>query len=184
MHIVFHSITQASSFSIAEKSGLFAYVRIGEIKLEQLLYIDTGSRLLWFNCQPCGLNVPKPVFDPKLSSTYKVEDCDLSDYCGGIGVRVWCDIRSLCSYQIQYGDGGYSLGHLAREMLVFGSMKKLLFGKREEVIEDIVVGCARKMSIYTNGILGLDSSRVSLLKQRSFSKFSYCLGYYDDRSYP
>ncbi|XP_073060082.1 aspartic proteinase CDR1-like [Primulina eburnea] len=187
------SIARISSFirypksrvsASTRKVGFFAYVRVGEIKLEQLLYLDTGSSLLWFNCQPCGLNVPEPIFDPKRSSTYTAEDCDLSDYCGGIGVRVWCDTRSRCSYGIKYGDGGYSAGHLAREMLVFGSTRNHLFGKREEVMEDVVVGCARQTSIYANGILGLGSGRVSLLKQRSFSKFSYCLGYYDDRSYP
>ncbi|KZV33513.1 hypothetical protein F511_17076 [Dorcoceras hygrometricum] len=163
--------------------GFLAYVSVGEKRLEQLLLMDTGSSLLWLNCVPCSLNVPDPIFDPKSSSTYKAEDCDLSEYCGVIGFKISCDRLHRCSYYIRYGGNGYSAGHLASETLVFGSTKIPWFGKREEVIEDIVLGCSKNTNIHTNGILGLGSGRVSLLKQRSFSKFSYCLGYYAEAAY-
>ncbi|XP_073153580.1 aspartic proteinase CDR1-like [Henckelia pumila] len=188
------SISHVSSFirypkfrvSPSTRRGFFAYVRVGRKKLEQLLFMDTGSSLLWFNCLPCRLDIPEPIFDPKVSSTYKAEDCNLSDYCGGIDSTfgVSCDRRNRCAYSIHYGNNEYSMGHLATETLVIGSTSKQLFGKHEEVVEHVVVGCAKTTSIYTNGILGLGNTPSSLLKQRSYSKFSYCLGYYDDRSYP
>ncbi|KAL3637017.1 hypothetical protein CASFOL_019316 [Castilleja foliolosa] len=143
--------------------------------------MDTGSNLLWINCEPCGYNVPGPIFDPKESTSYEPDACDYQDICDDSGaVKTDCNIFNVdkkgCKYTVAYGSGGVSRGYLARETFKFGRISN-------ETLKSITFGCARATTLNMNGILGLGNLRLSLISQYSAVKFSYCIGNISDRSY-
>ncbi|GER52007.1 eukaryotic aspartyl protease family protein [Striga asiatica] len=142
--------------------------------------MDTASSLLWINCEPCGVRVQWPIYDPKDSSSYRVEDCRNTHVCDASGaIKIDCQARNYnvkgCSYSVVYGSG-YSQGNLGRETFRLGK-------DRREVVENVVFGCAHRTNLYMNGILGLGHVRISLVSQYGASKFSYCIGDLADRSY-
>ncbi|KAL3637019.1 hypothetical protein CASFOL_019318 [Castilleja foliolosa] len=163
-------------------NGFLVHLRVGSKEVDQYVYMDTGSNLLWINCEPCGYNVPGPIFDPKESTSHEPEDCDYQDTCDASGaVKIDCDDYynydlDGCKYSVVYGSGGYSNGYLARETLKFGRISN-------ETLRNIVFGCARRTNLNMNGILGLGNLRLSLISQYNASKFSYCIGNISDRSY-
>ncbi|KAL7097502.1 hypothetical protein ACP275_10G149000 [Erythranthe tilingii] len=157
-------------------TGFLVHLKVGSTNMSQNVYMDTASSLFWINCEPCGLNVLGPLFHPKESSTYEVEDCNDYDYvCIGTGaVNIECD-SVKCTFAIQYGSA-FSKGVLAREQFKFGISPQVLKG--------IVFGCSSySKGIYANGVLGLGGSALSLRAQRGYTKFAYCLGNISDRSY-
>ncbi|KAI3444195.1 hypothetical protein Pfo_000860 [Paulownia fortunei] len=174
---LFHLTDIESQLTPGEQNGFLAHLQVGSKHIEQLVYMDTGSSLLWINCEPCGFNVPGPLFHPMESSSYEIEDCDSSEICDATGaVKIRCDDDyDGCTFNVRYGSSGYSQGHLARETFKFG--------RSRETLKNIIFGCSERTSLYVNGILGLGNNRLSLIAQRHSSKFSYCIGNISDRSY-
>ncbi|KAL3621615.1 hypothetical protein CASFOL_036527 [Castilleja foliolosa] len=164
-----------------EQNGFLAKLLVGSLNVDQLVYMDTGSNLLWINCG-YRYNVPTPLFDPSSSDTYNHEDCQSSDgICNYSGnVKIECNNVGNCSYLIRYGGGSSSEGNLARETFTFGMRMS-----SQSTIKNIVFGCAKKVTgnIRANGVLGLGNLRLSLVSQNKASKFSYCIGNISDRSY-
>ncbi|KAK4404615.1 Aspartic proteinase nepenthesin-2 [Sesamum angolense] len=157
--------------------GFLANLKVGEQYTDQLVYMDTGSSLLWINCEPCGLNVPGPLYHPLESSSYRMQYCEDFGMCEATGtVRSECDVDDICQYNVRYGSEDYSTGHIATETIKFGRSKGTL--------RSILFGCAKHTTLYANGVLGLGASGLSLVAQIQSSKFSYCIGNISDRSYP
>ncbi|KAL0339921.1 UNVERIFIED_CONTAM: Aspartic proteinase nepenthesin-2 [Sesamum radiatum] len=158
--------------------GFLANLKVGEQYTDQLVYMDTGSSLLWINCEPCGLNVPAPIYHPQESSSYRMQYCNRDfGMCEATGtVRTECDIDNICQYHVRYGSEDYSAGHIATETIKFGRSKG--------TVRNILIGCASSTTLYANGVLGLGASVLSLITQLQYSKFSYCIGNISDRSYP
>ncbi|GFQ00838.1 aspartic proteinase nepenthesin-2 [Phtheirospermum japonicum] len=138
--------------------------------------MDTGSGLLWINCEPCGFNVPAPIFEPRESTTFRNETCYQTTFCFQTGpVNIQCDGNGPCAYEVQYPRQGNSKGYLARDSFKFASTYETLL--------NIGFGCARSTSIATNGVMGLNNNRVSIVSQLQSTKFGYCIGNISDKAY-
>ncbi|KAL2326426.1 hypothetical protein Fmac_025484 [Flemingia macrophylla] len=137
--------------------------------------IDTGSNIVWLQCQPCEqcYNQTTPIFDPSKSKSYKTLPCT-STTCQSVAGNS-CDQN--CEYSISYGDGSVSQGDLSVDTLTLGSTS----GSSVQ-FPRTVLGCGHKNTGLfqgkTSGIVGLSGGPVSLITQLSSSiagKFSYCL---------
>ncbi|KAL3615431.1 hypothetical protein CASFOL_041092 [Castilleja foliolosa] len=156
--------------------GFLAHIQVGSKLLNQSVFMDTGSGLFWINCEPCGINVPLPLFDPPDSTTFTKENCSLG-FCAKTGaVIVECDDKGTCSYTVRYAGGDFSKGYLARDSIKFVGSISLL--------PHVAFGCSRATSLRVNGILGLSSNQISLVSQLKSSIFAYCIGNISDNSYP
>ncbi|KAF8406671.1 hypothetical protein HHK36_008761 [Tetracentron sinense] len=94
-----------------------AKILIGTPPMEAFFMIDTGSDLLWTQCQPCFDCYKQPgyIYDPKKSSTYFSLGCN-SRECKDIPVKMrGCRRPNTCTYNYDYGDGSYSSGTLGYE---------------------------------------------------------------------
>lgn len=146
---------------------------IGTPPVEQLGIADTGSDLLWTQCQPCTqcYKQDSPLFNPSKSRSYRPISCQ-SSLCQAAG-SASCDDGSHCQYQVSYGDRSHTAGDVATETLSFGG--KINFPK-------VAFGCGHDndgtFSQTGSGIVGLGGGSVSIVNQlRSTTggRFSYCL---------
>lgn len=156
--------------------AFYAYLEFGSNFIGQYMVMDTGSALPWIHCKPSENVVPRPLFNPKQSSTYRREYCNLTDICKFPDpVRIDCGSRGAgCDYTVRYGKGK-SIGALGRDRLRFG----------HAILEDFVFGCSSKTDEqynfdFGNGVLGLRWARLSILGQVEASKFAYCIGNISD----
>ncbi|PSR84627.1 Aspartic proteinase [Actinidia chinensis var. chinensis] len=149
---------------------------IGTPPFEILGIADTGSDLMWTQCEPCTqcYNQNAPLFDPQNSSTYSELSCQ-SQPCQALPTSS-CD-EEACQYRMTYGDQSYSVGTLAAETFTMGSASGQAVS-----IPNMVFGCGHNDEGTFNetamGIIGLGGGSVSLISQLSDSingKFSYCL---------
>ncbi|GAB4835510.1 hypothetical protein Ancab_000419 [Ancistrocladus abbreviatus] len=129
--------------------------------------MDTGSDLIWTQCDPCDqcFDQPTPLFDPKKSSSYSQLSCS-SDLCQQLPNSECSD---GCQYLYSYGDDSSSSGVLAAETFTFGSVS----------VPNIGFGCGNdnQGSGFTqcSGLVGLGRGPLSLVSQLDEPKFSYCL---------
>nr|CAD1821105.1 unnamed protein product [Ananas comosus var. bracteatus] len=173
-----------------EGSGeYFVRVGVGSPPKDQYLVVDSGSDVIWVQCQPCAQCYAQsdPVFDPAESSSFAGITCDspicgilrsdkggggasASEGCGGGGEGGGEEER--CRYEVTYGDGSYTRGVLALETLTFG-------GSAE--VGDVAIGCGQRnrgLFVGAAGLLGLGWGPMSLVGQLGGSAggaFSYCL---------
>ncbi|KAL3825874.1 hypothetical protein ACJIZ3_021903 [Penstemon smallii] len=153
--------------------GFTAYLEVGEKRVKQYLYMDTGSSLLWINCDPNSYNAPYPIYDPKKSSSYKIQRCINSPFCAGLGaVKTWCGEKYMCNYEQRFIDGNKNSGHLAAETFFFNIS--------QSSAENIVFGCTARTTLFVNGILGLGPNKVSIVSQLDSTMFAYCIGNISD----
>ncbi|KAL0359755.1 UNVERIFIED_CONTAM: Aspartic proteinase nepenthesin-2 [Sesamum angustifolium] len=153
--VLFYPTDIESQLTPKLQRGSLATLKVGEQYTDQLVYMDTGSSLLWINCEPCGLNVPGPLYHPLESSSYRMQYCEDFGMCEATGtVRSECDVDDICQYNVRYGSKDYSSGHIATETIKFGRSKGTL--------RSILFGCAKHTTIYANGVLGLGASELSL----------------------
>ncbi|KAE9593637.1 hypothetical protein Lal_00036549 [Lupinus albus] len=154
---------------------------IGTPNFDGMAVADTGSDLIWLQCQPCEncYNQTYPIFDPSKSKTYKIASCS-SKACklikdnsckSGVG-------ESKCQYKISYKDGSISTGDVAFETLTLGTNVTNSYAGFDEII----FGCGHNnhgnFVPSTTGIIGLGNGAYSLTSQLSIvidDKFSYCL---------
>ncbi|KAL0459618.1 UNVERIFIED_CONTAM: Aspartyl protease AED3 [Sesamum latifolium] len=145
------------------------------------LYMDTGSDLLWIQCEGCRapggrcFNQKEPVYPNSLSRSYYPLPCKKHKLC----VPNQC-IGASCSYNVRYLDNTSSSGVLASENFVFNSNVG-----RMEVLKNLVYGCGvDNRKNYGNnsnqiaGIMGLGWGSYSILSQANSlteGRFSYCL---------
>ncbi|CAA0827324.1 Protein ASPARTIC PROTEASE IN GUARD CELL 2 [Striga hermonthica] len=157
---------------------------VGTPPQSQPLFIDTGSNLLWFECEPCpetnsdcfptpSLN---PIFDRTISTSLVPVPCVGSDdpkamFCSYENSLCCNDAAGVCTYDYRYFDGSNTQGTIALENVTVG----------DSVVPGVPVGCAIAANNFTtpaNGILGLGGGYLSLASQSSGTlggAFSYCL---------
>ncbi|XP_023522447.1 aspartic proteinase CDR1-like [Cucurbita pepo subsp. pepo] len=151
-------------------------VSLGTPPFPILAVADTGSDIVWTQCQPCPkcFEQTAPMFDPSKSSTYKIIPCS-SPSCALAGQERSCSDRSECRYSISYGDGSHSNGDFAVDTLTMGSTSG-----RPVAFSRTMVGCGHDsggtFSTNVSGIVGLGRGPASLVPQMgaaSGGKFSY-----------
>ncbi|XP_047978859.1 aspartic proteinase CDR1-like [Salvia hispanica] len=159
----------------SDKGEYLMKLSIGTPPVETLAVVDTGSDLVWIQCKPCTecFLQKAPLFQPKLSSTYKPAACT-SAPCNALHGRTSC-LQDTCRYTIGYGDKSFSIGYLATETLRLGSV----------AIPNVVIGCGHNnrgtFGPHVTGIVGLGGGELSLITQMGSlirGRFSYCLGSY------
>ena len=142
--------------------------------------LDTGSDLIWTQCQPCTANscLPQvdPLYDPSQSLSYNNVSCS-SNFCSAFNVSgqygAACDFQENCYYKYGYGGGSSSTsGVLGAETFSLG----------RTCIGHLAFGCDRVQDGYffnLSGVVGLGRGPLSLVSQIGSSIdhiFSYCLG--------
>ncbi|OIW12769.1 hypothetical protein TanjilG_24702 [Lupinus angustifolius] len=148
----------------------FIRIGVGTPPRNQYVVIDSGSDIVWVQCQPCSqcYRQTDPVFDPVDSSTFAGVSCG-SSICSRID-NAGCH-EGKCRYEVSYGDGSYTKGTLALETLTIG----------KTVIQNVVIGCGHRnqgMFIGAAGLLGLGGGSMSFVGQlggQMGGSFSYCL---------
>lgn len=135
---------------------------------------DTGSSLIWMQCNPCNRCYDQkiPRYNSRMSRSYEEVlcvhfDCHSRPYLS-------CRLDGICSYNVSYMDGSFSSGTIATETLTFegsGFMGSI-------TLENIYFGCGTNNKMTSKipfpGIVGLGTDDVSLIAQKRYPSFSYC----------
>ncbi|CAO2817057.1 unnamed protein product [Amaranthus hypochondriacus] len=155
-------------------------VFVGTPPVKQFGIVDTGSDLIWTQCQPCieCFKQEIPIFNPRKSSSYKIQSCE-SKACHALDRKqAGCTKRQTCTYAYNYGDQSHTIGDVALETLYFNSINQ----KDTTSYPNIVFGCghdnAGTFNEHGSGLVGLGGgplSLVSQLKSTIGGKFSHCL---------
>uniref|UniRef100_A0A0E0LLL7 Peptidase A1 domain-containing protein n=1 Tax=Oryza punctata TaxID=4537 RepID=A0A0E0LLL7_ORYPU len=129
--------------------------------------VDTGSSLIWTQCEPCTECVarPAPPFQPASSSTFSKLPC-ASSFCQFLTSPYRTCNATGCVYYYPYGMG-FTAGYLATETLHVGGA----------TFPDVAFGCSTENGVgnSSSGIVGLGRSPLSLVSQLGVGRFSYCL---------
>lgn len=143
-----------------------------------LAIFDTGSDLIWTQCQPCiqCFKQKYPVFNPANSSTYEKLACGSSS-CKAFPDSTCDKNNKTCLYSQYYADGSFTNGIIVNETFTLGATKG-----RNISFSNAIIGCGVKNDGIFNagesGIAGFGIGNVSLISQLSSSvkrRFSYCL---------
>lgn len=168
----------AGDFSSSVISGLaygsgeyFTRLGVGTPPKYSYMVLDTGSDVVWLQCKPClkCYSQSDPVFDPTESSSFVGIACG-SPLCRKLD-SPGCSRKKKCLYQVQYGDGSFTVGRFATETLSF----------RKSKVNNVAVGCGQDnegLFVGAAGLLGLGRGQLSFPSQAGSkfgSKFSYCL---------
>lgn len=130
--------------------------------------LDTGSDLIWTQCEPCTrcFHQHTPIFEPMNSSSFSNLSCS-SELCQQLPTS-YC-YNDLCQYTYQYGDQSFTDGTMASETFTFGSVS----------VPNISFGCGVDNAgigfSHGAGLVGLGRGPLSLVSQLDEPKFSYCL---------
>ncbi|XP_019192945.1 PREDICTED: protein ASPARTIC PROTEASE IN GUARD CELL 2-like [Ipomoea nil] len=151
--------------------GIMEYVvriGVGTPPQYQFLVIDTGSNIMWVQCQPCNKCYSQyyPVFDPTRSASFAIVPCS-STICDLI--HLGCN-RDRCMYWVKYIDGSYTNGTMVFETIIFGGT----------MVRDMAIGCGQTNHGSFTGISGLlglagGSTFMGQLFPQTGGVFSYCL---------
>ncbi|CAL5192639.1 unnamed protein product [Lathyrus oleraceus] len=173
-----NAVKNAPKSTILPDDGVYLMTySIGTPPFKQVGIADTGSSIVWLQCEPCELcfNQTTPKFKPAKSSTYKNIPC-LSNVCESVS-RSSCGDKDNCEYSIVYGDGSHSVGNVSVDTLTLESTTGVSVS-----FPKTVIGCAthNKVSFEgrSSGIVGLGIGPNSFITQLGPSiggKFSYCL---------
>ncbi|CAM6046224.1 unnamed protein product [Sphagnum compactum] len=143
--------------------------------------VDTGSDLVWLNCQPCIqciVNASHNPFDPTLSTSYQKASCTDAT-CTGFPNPTTCGDTGACGYFYEYGDRTYTSGIVAYETFTFTAIDGSSIA-----VDPITFGCGQNESLNgfpgIDGLVGLGQGSFSLPSQLSLFSgftdiFSYCL---------
>ncbi|KAK9684388.1 hypothetical protein RND81_10G206500 [Saponaria officinalis] len=145
------------------------------------LYLDTGSELIWVQCEDCRrlgnrcFGKPPKFFKNSESSSYHPIPCGTHEFC-----YLSTCINGFCSYTKQYDDGSAARGILAFETFTLDT---------EGVVFNLAFGCNfffyGRVTDVGNGILGLGwgkRSFISQIKTQVHDAFSYCFPHFDKTS--
>ncbi|PNX75745.1 protein ASPARTIC PROTEASE IN GUARD CELL 2-like [Trifolium pratense] len=155
-----------------EGSGeYFVRIGIGSPANYQYMVIDSGSDIVWIQCEPCDqcYNQTDPIFNPATSASFIGVSCS-SSVCNQLDDVVACR-KGRCGYQVAYGDGSYTKGILALETITIG----------RTIIQDTAIGCGHwneGMFVGAAGLLGLGGGPMSFVGQlgaQTDGAFGYCL---------
>lgn len=158
--------SQISIPSSPSNGEYLIHLLIGTPAQPVALTLDTGSDLIWTQCQPClqCFDQPLPLYNPSNSSTFSDVSCD-SDLCQALP-RAAC--HKQCMYAYSYGDGSTTIGSLGTETFTLGLTE----------VQKVGFGCGfLNTGIFQSnesGIAGLGRGPLSLISQLGYGKFSYC----------
>ncbi|XP_026389313.1 aspartic proteinase-like protein 2 isoform X3 [Papaver somniferum] len=171
----------------------FTRVKLGSPPKEFNVQIDTGSDMLWVNCNSCsgcpkssGLGIELQFFDPGSSSSASPISCTDS-VCSSVvhTVEAVCLENSHCGYQFQYGDGSGAAGFYLSDMLGFDTVTGNSLMSNSSA--PVVFGCSNHLSgdftdtdNAVDGIIGFGQHDMSIIQQLSSRGitprvFSHCL---------
>ncbi|KAF8731175.1 hypothetical protein HU200_016497 [Digitaria exilis] len=137
--------------------------------------LDTGSDLIWTQCQPCPscYDQSLPYYDPSLSATWSVLPCNSSS-CNQLdlsscGTHSWGS--NTCVYTYFYGDQSVTNGLLDADTFTFHG---------DAAVPGLAFGCGLfNNGLYSDnatgsGIAGFGRGALSLPSQLKVDNFSYC----------
>ncbi|XP_062192627.1 protein ASPARTIC PROTEASE IN GUARD CELL 1-like [Phragmites australis] len=156
---------------VGQGSGeYFSRVGVGSPARQLYMVLDTGSDVTWVQCQPCAdcYQQSDPVFDPSLSTSYTAVSCD-SPRCRDLDAAACRNSTGACLYEVAYGDGSYTVGDFATEMLTLGD---------SQPVSNVAIGCGHDnegLFVGAAGLLALGGGPLSFPSQISATTFSYCL---------
>ncbi|XP_038707991.1 aspartic proteinase Asp1-like isoform X2 [Tripterygium wilfordii] len=144
-------------------------IQIGQPQKPYFLDVDTGSDLTWLQCDaPCirCMEAHHPYYRPN-NDLLSCNDPLCKSLQSNGGNR--CD-SGQCDYEVEYADGGSSLGVLVRDVF------PLNFTNGAQARPHLSLGCGYKQSPdATNhpldGILGLGRGKTSIISQLSSQGF-------------
>lgn len=172
----------------------FTRVKMGSPPREFNVQIDTGSDVLWVNCNSCngcpqisGLGIELNFFDISSSSTASMVSCSDPICTSRIQTTAAeCSSQSnQCGYKFQYGDGSGTTGYYVSDLLYFDTIWGNSFIANSSA--SVIFGCSTYQSgdltrgdRATDGIFGFgqqDLSVISQLSSRGITPkvFSHCL---------
>ncbi|KAJ4793795.1 Aspartic proteinase nepenthesin-1 [Rhynchospora pubera] len=142
-----------------------------------LLTLDTGSDLIWTQCQPCLIcfNQSFPLYNPTVSSTYYKYPCS-GKLCNALSLSA---CHEECMYGYGYGDNSTTFGILSSESFTLGSTDSAV------TVQDVGFGCGvlnRGIFLNESGIAGFGRGALSLASQLGVGKFAYCLTSFDQNN--
>ncbi|KAE9451824.1 hypothetical protein C3L33_16275, partial [Rhododendron williamsianum] len=121
-------------------------------------FMDTGSDLIWTQCQPCLECLPQSnPFDPKKSSTFSNVSCT-SQFCLDLLPDSNCNPFYGCVYICKYGSGNsITSGFLGTETFTFEKVK----------VPKVTFGCGLFNLGFdgSEGLIGLGRGPLSLISQ-------------------
>ncbi|KAI4340436.1 hypothetical protein MLD38_025269 [Melastoma candidum] len=171
----------------------YTKVQLGNPSRDFYVQIDTGSDVLWVNCDSCsgcprksGLPISINQFNPSRSSSASVVSCT-SQICtdGLVSSDSTCS-GSGCSFSFQYGDGSGATGYYVSDKMHFDTIP----GGNSQYANSsasIVFGCGMtvtgeltKSDRAVSGIFGLGRQSMSVVSQLASqgvtpNVFSHCL---------
>ncbi|CAN6301103.1 unnamed protein product [Urochloa humidicola] len=138
--------------------------------------LDTGSDLIWTQCQPCPSCYAQslPYYDPSLSATSAKLPCD-SSACqqldlSSCGAGRWGN--GTCVYTYSYGDRSFTNGRLDADTFTFDD---------DTAVPGLAFGCGwfnnngvSSSNATGTGIAGFGRGALSLPSQLKVDNFSYC----------
>ncbi|XP_020091045.1 aspartic proteinase nepenthesin-1-like [Ananas comosus] len=142
---------------------------IGSPAQPVMLILDTGSDLIWTQCQPCleCFNQSLSLYAPSNSSTFSRLSCS-SKLCRALSLSA---CHGLCMYMYGYSDKSTTIGVLGAETFTFGTTTKKV------KIPRLGFGCGilnQGIFLTESGIAGFGRGPLSLISQLKSKKFSYC----------
>ncbi|KAK7277458.1 hypothetical protein RJT34_22471 [Clitoria ternatea] len=172
----------------------FTKVKMGSPPREFNVQIDTGSDILWVNCNTCsncpqssGLGIELDFFDTVGSSSAVLVPCSDPICTSGVqGAAAQCSPQvNQCSYTFQYGDGSGTSGYYVSDAIYFD----MIMGQPPPANSSatIVFGCSTyqsgdlaKSDRAVDGIFGFGPGALSVVSQLSSrgitpKVFSHCL---------
>ncbi|KAH0666629.1 hypothetical protein KY285_027835 [Solanum tuberosum] len=146
----------------------YTYMRVGNPPRPYFLDIDTGSDLMWIQCDaPCTscAKGAHPLYKPRNVNMIPPKN----PYCVEVQENLkskYCDNCHQCDYEIEYADRSSSVGVLAKDEL------QLVLANGTGTKPSVVFGCAYDQQgtllntlASTDGILGLSRAPISLPSQ-------------------
>ncbi|CAL0333586.1 unnamed protein product [Lupinus luteus] len=152
---------------------------IGTPPVKTLGIVDTGSNIIWLQCQPCNpcYKQTSPIFDPSKSKTYRYLPCTSNKCDSTRDTSCSTNRRKNCQYTIRYGDSSSSRGDLSLDTFTLSSTRGSPIR-----LPNTVIGCGHQNTLVFqgdgSGIVGIGNGPISLIAQLGPSikgKFSYCL---------
>ncbi|KAL2482242.1 Eukaryotic aspartyl protease family protein [Forsythia ovata] len=157
------------------------------------VHVDTGSDVLWVNCEDCNmcpekshLKLPLKKYNRMASSTGKEVTCD-QEFCSAASAAIHvpnsnCRGGRTCNYSVSYGDGSTIEGYFVRDYIRLDEVS----GNLQTTTMDgsIAFGCSVRglgsPSTAVDGIIGFGQGNISILSQlaslgKTKKVFSHCL---------
>ncbi|KAK1286030.1 putative aspartic protease [Acorus calamus] len=171
-HSISRSLATATSTIVPIGGTYLMKLTMGTPPVSSLTIFDTGSELIWNQCQPClsCFNQTFPIFNPQSSSTYQGLSCS-DQHCSDVPHD--CGTPSnTCDYGYGYGGDSFTKGQLSTETFTFDGGYQ---------VPSIAFGCGHNNSGFPDkatGLLGLSRGPLSLINQLGplvNYRFSHCL---------